>query len=201
MIKRFSPGLLDSNTYLVYSEKTKNAMTVDCGYPNVTELIDFVSANSLTVKYTVLTHGHYDHAEYALEYLHAFPDAPLVCHEDEARVLADPEGNLSAYFDRPKPYRAASMTVKDGSVLTLADDMEFTVIHTPGHTAGSICLLCEAQKILFTGDTLFQNSYGRLDFKYAEPQLMRSSLEKLLRLDPEITFYPGHGESEKLGNW
>ncbi len=201
MIKRFSPGLIESNTYVVYSEKTKSAMIVDCGYPNIEELIDFIYINSYVVRYIVLTHGHYDHAEYTKEYMRAFPSAELVCHEDEKQVLSDPDGNLSSCFDTPKSYPQPTLTVKDGDSLALSDDMIFTVLHTPGHTPGGICLLCEPEKVMFTGDTLFQNSYGRVDFKYGDPYQMRSSLERLLKLDSDITFYPGHYEHEKIGRW
>ncbi len=200
MIKRFSGGLLDSNTYVVYCEKTKNAIIVDCGC-EVNKVIEYVTENRLTVKYVILTHGHYDHAEYTEKYLSSFPNAPLVCHEDEKQVLSDPDGNLSSFFGMAKKYPLPALTVKDGDVITLSDDMAFTVIHAPGHTSGCICLLDEKNKLMLTGDVLFENSYGRVDFKYGDPSKMVTSLERLLKLDPEITFFSGHYGHSKIGNW
>ena len=77
--------------------------------------------------------------------------------------------------------------------------MIFKVLHTPGHTPGSICLLDEKSKIMYTGDTLFKNSYGRVDFKYGNPLQMRSSLLRLYSLDKDITFYPGHYGKSTIG--
>ena len=200
MIKRFSLGLLESNTYVVFCKKSGNAMIIDCGC-EVNTILDFVNQNALSVKYIVLTHGHYDHAEYTNEYIKAFPNALFVCHGDEKQLLSDPDGNLTSYFEAPKKYPMPTLTVKDGDTLTLSDDMVFTVIHAPGHTPGCICLLCESEKIMITGDVLFANSYGRVDFKYGDPYKMRASLERLLKLDPEITFYPGHYGHSKIGLW
>ena len=200
MIKRFSLGLLQSNTYVVFCKESLNAMIVDCGC-EVNEVLDFVTQNRLYVKYIVLTHGHYDHAEYANEYIKAFPDALFVCHEDEKQVLSDPDGNLTSFFGIAKKYPLPMLTVKDGDTLTLSENMVFTVIHAPGHTPGCICLLDEKNKIMLTGDVLFANSYGRVDFKYGDPSEMRVSLERLLKLDPEITFFSGHYGHSKIGSW
>lgn len=200
MIKRFSDGLLGSNTYVVYCEKSKNAMIVDCGC-KPSKAVDFVNECSLNVKYIVLTHGHYDHAEYTGEFLKAFQGAELICHADEIQVLTDPDGNLSSYFDVPKKYPLPTRTVTEGDVIKLSEDLEFTVLHTPGHTPGGICLLCESEKVLLTGDVLFANSYGRVDFKYGDPSKMQGSLERLLRLPDDVTFYPGHYGEGKIGLW
>lgn len=200
MIKRFSGGLLDSNTYAIYCSKSKNAIIVDCGC-DVNEISEYITEHGLSVKYVILTHGHYDHAEYTEEYLRAFPNAVLVCHEDEKQVLCDPDGNLTSFFGIAKKYPLPTLTVKDGDVIALSEDMEFKVIHAPGHTPGCICLLDERQKLMITGDVLFANSYGRVDFKYGEPSKMITSLERLLKLDPEITFFAGHYEHSKIGNW
>lgn len=200
MIKRFAGGLLDSNTYVVHCPKSKNAIIVDCGH-EVNEVLEYVTEHGLTVKYVVLTHGHYDHAEYTEKYLKAFPDALLVCHEDEKKVLSDPDGNLTSFFGIAKKYPLPALTVKDRDIITLSDDIEFTVIHAPGHTPGCICLLDEKQKLMLTGDVLFANSYGRVDFKYGDHSKMVSSLERLLKLDPEITFFSGHYGHSTIGNW
>ena len=200
MIKRFSGGLLDSNTYVIYCSESKNAVIVDCGC-DVNQISEYVNEHSLTVKYIVLTHAHYDHAEYTEDYLKAFPNALLVCHEDEKQILSDPDGNLSPFFGVAKKYPLPHLTVKDGDKLELSEDMIFKVIHAPGHTPGCICLLDEKQKLMITGDVLFANSYGRVDFKYGDPAKMAESLKRILSLDPDITFFPGHYGHSRIGSW
>ena len=98
MIKLISRGLLDSNTYVVYNS-SKRAMIVDCGSP-VAEVREFVESNDMTVDYIVLTHGHFDHAHYIDEYISAFPNAEIICHRNELKVLYDPEANLSTFISQ-----------------------------------------------------------------------------------------------------
>jgi glyoxylase-like metal-dependent hydrolase (beta-lactamase superfamily II) len=202
MIKTVSGGLIDSNTYIVSNDKSKRAMIIDCGTdPSLS--VAYVKENGLSVEYIVLTHGHFDHVDRIDKFISAFPQAKIVCHEDEIKVLLDPEGNLSTFISSSKSYNYPYITVANGDIITLkADDsaynMDFKIIHSPGHTPGSICLLDEEKKLMITGDTLFKGSYGRIDFKYGSRMDMYASLRRLLSLDPEITFYPGHGEESKI---
>ena len=204
MIKVFPQGLLDTNTYVVWEEKSLECMIIDCGVkPNV--LLPFLAENNLTVKYVVLTHGHFDHAHYVEEYEKAFKNAKIVCHEDERLILFDPDANLSPYIGSSRAYSCNYTYVKEGEFLILGEKsggecMIFQVLSTPGHTPGGICLYDEAHKIMFTGDTLFKRSYGRTDFKYGDMQKLYESLRRLYRMDKNITFYPGHYESSTIGD-
>ena len=204
MIKVFSCGILDTNTYVVWDENTRVGMVVDCGVdPQL--ILQYTSENNITVKYVVLTHGHFDHAEYVEEYGRVFESAQIICHENELLVLEDIEANLSFWGKRPRAYKCAYTLVKEGDILALGDAksgeecMKFTILHTPGHTPGCICLYDEKNKIMLTGDTLFRRSYGRTDFKYGDSTLLFSSLKRLLSLDSQITFYPGHYSSSTIG--
>ena len=204
MIKIIEGGLLGSNTYVVYNKVGGSAMIVDCGCKAFSS-VDFVNKSGLTVKYIVLTHGHFDHAEYTCEYVSAFPDAEIICHVDELKVLLDPNANLSSFVSEGKPYRFSYKTVCDGDEITLPSngngkDLTFKIIHSPGHTPGSICLLCESDGIMLTGDTLFKGGYGRTDFMYGSSLLLRDSLRRLLSLDGNIKFYAGHGEPSTIFN-
>ncbi len=204
MIKTITGGLLDSNTYIASNDKSKRAMIIDCG-TDPSRTVSYVNSEGLFVEYIVLTHGHFDHVDHIEKFASAFPQAKIVCHEDEIKVLLDPEGNLSTLISSSKSYNYPYVTVADGDVITLkADDaeynMDFEIIHSPGHTPGSMCLLCKRNRILFTGDVLFSQGYGRVDFKYGSHSDMLCSLRRLLHLDPNITFYPGHGERSKIGN-
>lgn len=199
MIKKIDGGLLGSSVYIVYTEESKRAMIVDCGVP-IRSITDFVRQEGLLVDYIVLTHGHFDHVDYIDKYVATFRNAKILCHVDELKVLLDPEANLSPYIGKSKSYNYPYETLKDGDEISIGekDKISFKIIHTPGHTPGSMCLLCEKDKVMITGDTLFKGSYGRIDFKYGSRMDMYASLRRLLNLDPEITFHPGHGESSKI---
>jgi len=199
MIKQLSGGLMGSHTYVIYTEESKRAMIIDCGVP-VRKVTDFIKSNMLHVDYIVLTHGHYDHIDYIDKYISAFENAKILCHVDELKVLVDPMANVSALFATPQKYDYSYTTVNEGDIISIGenDKISFKIIHTPGHTPGSMCLLCEKDKVMITGDTLFKGSYGRIDFKYGNIMDMYASLQRLLSLDPEITFYPGHGEASKI---
>jgi len=211
VFKQFSGGSLSSNTYVVYNENKNSdgvceGMVIDTGNP-VAPIKEFAEKNSICIKYIVLTHGHYDHVCYIEDYRAVFPTAKVVCHEAESKVLLDTEANVSYLFGDPTVYRDADIKVQEGSVLSLcgffadgaACDMLFTVMNTPGHTPGCICLYNEADKLMFTGDTLFAGGYGRTDFKYGNGAELMVSLRRLLSMDEDISFYSGHGEMSKIG--
>ena len=208
MIKTFGRGLLDTNTYIVWDESTSVGMIVDCGN-DPQQLLEYINENNIKIKYVVLTHGHFDHADFVEEYARIFDGAKIICHQDEKKVLYDIDANLSMWGKHPRAYDCDYTYVKEGDLLSLssADDeksgkecMSFKILHTPGHTPGCICLYCEKEKIMFTGDTLFRRSYGRTDFKYGNPQLMKHSLMRLLTMDEEIVFYPGHYAPSTIGD-
>ena len=203
MIKIFSCGLLDTNTYVAWEEETREGLIVDCGVEPLV-LQPYLLENNIKVKYVVLTHGHFDHAEYVEKYGQFFKDAQIICHENELTVLYDIEANLSRWGGNERAYECDYTTVKEGDVLSLGKKdsdtcMNFTVLHTPGHTPGCLCLYDEKSKIMFTGDTLFKRGYGRTDFKYGDSSLLISSLVRLLKMDKEIVFYPGHDQSSTIG--
>ena len=116
------------------------------------------------------------------------------------KFIIDLKANLSPYIATTKVYSYPYVTVNEGDMISIGknDEISFKIIHSPGHTPGSMCLFCEKDKVMITGDTLFKGSYGRIDFKYGSRMDMYASLQRLLSLDPEITFYPGHGEESKI---
>lgn len=189
--KTFGGGFLGSNTYLVWETESRSGMVIDCGN-SAAELYRFADEKGLRVKYLVLTHGHYDHVSKLEEYRACFPEAKLVTHEKEAAVLADPEANVSTLFRDPNTYPTAELSVTEGDLLSLGE-LDFEVLSTPGHTPGSICLYSKEERLMFTGDTLFAQGWGRTDFKYGDDSQMHKSLTRLLSMDGEITFLAGHG--------
>ena len=198
IIKTFSGGLLDSNTY-VYSTESGHAMIIDFGVP-LEGVRQYVVEKGLTVDYLISTHGHYDHINYVGDYKKAFPCAKILCHVDELDLIRDPEGNLSIYFGLCNSYDVGYEVLRDGDTVSLENtegSVDFAVIHAPGHTAGCMCLYCENEKIMFTGDVLFACGYGRVDLKYASPYDMQESLRKLYTYKG-VKIYPGHGGSATI---
>ncbi len=194
--KTFGGGFRGSNTYLVWESDSRLAMVIDCGNPAI-QLLHFAQEKKLTIKYLVLTHGHYDHVNKIEEYRAHFPGADIVSHSEEARVLLDPEANVSTLFRDPGVYPTADIAVREGELLSLGN-VEFEVLSTPGHTPGSICLYCKGERLMFTGDTLFAEGWGRTDFKYGDDTEMHKSLTRLLSMDGEIVFLAGHGSPSTI---
>ena len=131
-----------------------------------------------------VSHAHYDH----ILGLPALKDCPIYVHEADAPAMTDAQYNCAPEAT-PAPCVPATHTVQDGDVISLAG-IDFTVLHTPGHTLGGVCY--QVNDTLFTGDTLFAHGYGRTDlYGGSFSQLMRS-LRRLLRMNVHV--YPGHGE-------
>lgn len=193
--KRFTQGLLGSNTYVIWDEATKQAAVIDTG--NDVQLAkDVIDAEKLTLKYIILTHAHYDHIHFLPEYKETYPMAKVVIHELDNAMLGSPRLNASVLFGPAHVYDKADVYVQDGDELLLGDAI-LSVIHTPGHTPGGICILTE--NMLFSGDTLFYAGFGRTDLGAGDVKLMAASIDKLYAMDPTITVYPGHGTKTTIG--
>ena len=198
MYKTFTRGLLGSNTYLVYDEESLEGAIVDCGNPP-REPLGVAKELGVKIKYVILTHGHYDHAEFVEEYARLLPEARVVAHEAENAVLSDSIANVSQFFGTPRKYMYPDLAVKGGDKLRLGAT-EYEVISTPGHTPGSICLYSVDDGVAFTGDTLFCRGYGRTDFKYGSDLEMIASLRRLSKLLPDVKVLSGHGGPTTIGD-
>ena len=174
-------GMLQTNCYIV--EEGDRCLVIDPG-DEAGKVLAFLEKRSLTLEAILLTHGHFDHVG-AVKSLAADTDCRV--------FLCDRELSLpGAMTNGPLYY---TDTYGEGDTLTLAG-MTFAVLHTPGHTPGSVCLLFG--DTLFSGDTLFAGSCGRTDFPGSNPADMRLSLTRLAGLDDQITILPGHGESSTI---
>ncbi len=199
-------GVFAVNSYLVISE-AGNAALIDA--PQGAErLLAEVKKNGAVLKKILLTHGHCDHIE-SLADIAAESGAEVYIHTLDAPKLTDSYTNLSDYFDNylhgAAGYDKAITAVDEGDIITL-DELSFTVMHTPGHTSGSVCYIIG--DVIFSGDTLFKGSVGRTDMPDGDTSKLLESLKKLSEFKGEHEDYrllSGHGgestlSREKSGN-
>lgn len=188
-------GPIMGNCFLVYDEEAKEAMVIDPGAEGP-RIVREIEKRGLKVKYIVNTHGHSDHIGGNSSVKDA-TGAKLLIHEEDAPMLTDSRRNLSVFMGENLKLPAADEYLKEGDQLEIGN-LKFTVIHTPGHTRGGVCLFGEG--VLFSGDTLFEGSIGRTDFPGGSYKaIIQSIKEKLLVLDDEVIVYPGHGGETSIG--
>ncbi len=191
-------GMVMTNCYIGYNDDTREAFIVDPG-DDARRISQAVREQKLNVKAILLTHGHFDHIM-AVPELKAEFGVPVYAHEAEEGLLQDTQMNLSAPWVGRALSLSAEQLLKDGEKFELAG-FEIQAIHTPGHTAGGVSYYLEAEKVLFSGDTLFRGSYGRVDLPTASgAEIARSINEKLLPLPEETAVYPGHERETTIGS-
>ena len=175
-------GLYQTNTYIIHEASSKSCCVIDPGY-EATTIAEKLENLGLTLDAILLTHGHFDHVG-AVKDLAADTDCRVfVCAEDTL---------LPPMFTGGKLYYTD--TYAEGSILNIAG-LYIHVLHTPGHTPGSVCLL--AEDALFSGDTLFAGSCGRTDIG-GDWAAIQKSLKRLASMDADFRVFPGHGESTTL---
>ncbi len=192
----FSLGALRTNTYFCFDENGA-CVVIDPGMDGE-GIAAKLAEKGLTPDYIFLTHGHFDHSQ-GVRALKAATGAKVVIHRDDAIMLTDPGKNSAAFYYRGDlsafPTSEADILVEEGDVIT-AGSMEFKVLHTPGHTPGSVCFLSE--NTLFCGDTAFAYSYGRYDLWGGDREALSASLERVSLLESDLKLCPGHGNSVTL---
>ena len=193
-------GAIEENCYIVYDEN-RNAAVIDPGDEAI-DILSVVTEESLDVKGILLTHGHFDHTG-AVSDIRKETGAQVYLHEqDEFLIKAGPE-QAKLFGLKPPPVFKADVYVKEGSVIHIGD-LSFKVLHTPGHTPGSVSFLI--QDALFCGDTLFHGGIGRTDLSGGDyERIMQSIQKKILVLPGHTRVYSGHGpptiiEKEKTQN-
>ena len=191
-VEVFSVAPMGANCYIVTDQKSGQAIIIDPGYPDPAALSRAAELGD-RVRYILFTHRHFDHVLGAVAFKKA-TGAPLVIHKMDAEGLCDPEVSLYArfadYYDIEQETVKADLTVDEGDRLSFADGV-IEVLHTPGHTSGSVCY--RLGELLFTGDTLFRGSMGRVDFPSGSVKQMENSLRRLSGMDGHLAVYSGHG--------
>lgn len=184
-IETLQVGLLGTNCYILCLDGREDCAVIDPG--GEAERIR-QACGDRHVAAILLTHGHFDHIAAVAELMQ--PGAELVIHAGDADMLQDPRKNVSWMVGQRITAPAPTHTAVDGEELTLAG-MTFRVYHTPGHTPGGVCY--EVGNMLFTGDTMFQEGYGRTDLPGGDWQQLLASLRRIAPMRDDHTIYCGHG--------
>jgi glyoxylase-like metal-dependent hydrolase (beta-lactamase superfamily II) len=192
--RQMAVGPLQTNCYIAACEKTSSAVVIDPGFDaeGIARQIDDMGLRVVAI---VNTHGHADHVM-ANDRLRAITQARVMIHRDDAAMLLDAGRAFSSWTGIEATVGPADVLLEDDSVIE-AGELRFVTIHTPGHTPGSCCLACE--DTLFSGDTLFAGSVGRVDLPGGKGSDLRRSLQALMKLPDDTTVLPGHGPETTIG--
>ena len=195
-VKRFTYGSCVANSYVLTKENSDKAVLIDCCGANK-KILDYISECGCELSAILLTHGHFDHIE-GYRALRDLTGAKIYIFNSENKFLFDKTLNLSDSDDLiENENNSADVLLNDGDVIKVGD-FKIQVIHTPGHTSGSVCYMVGEE--IFTGDTLFKQSIGRCDFPTGDYNTEIDSIyNKLFSLRDEVTVYPGHGFSTTIG--
>ncbi len=194
MLIQLPIGLLQSNCYLVYDAESRAGAVIDPS-GDVTPLLDQIREHALDIRYILNTHGHFDHIGANAQLTEMF-NAPLGLHPAD-RALLDLGGGAPWYNLPYIPSPEPALALEDETTLELGA-LRIQVIHTPGHTPGSVCFYIPAETNLITGDTLFAGSVGRTDLPGGDARTLTRSLRRLLMLPDNTNIYPGHGPASTL---
>lgn len=191
-------GMVMTNCYIVAADDSDRCVVIDPG-DDVDRIIEAIGQSGKKLSAVLLTHGHFDHIG-AIEGLRKYygDELKVYASEAEKELLATPAINCSSSIGHPQSV-IADVYFADGDIISEAG-IDFKVIATPGHTIGSVCFYVKAEKVLFSGDTLFEMSVGRTDLPTGSGRTLTESIQKRLYvLEDDVTVYPGHGGSTDIG--
>lgn len=191
------PGSYGSNCYIL--EDNGHSIVVDPSAA-ASAILRQVERDGCTLDAVLLTHGHFDHIMSIDTLRDAVPGLNVYIHAGDAPMLTDGDKNgFRFFFRQDRVWRAADVLLAHGDEIPVGN-ATLRVIHTPGHSPGSVCYYNEAESIMLTGDTLFCDNIGRFDLWGGSYETIRASLESLRAYDRTIMIYPGHDCNERLGN-
>lgn len=186
-------GELDTNSYILYSEESRESLLIDPGAEGE-KLLRRIDERGLKLKKIVLTHGHIDHCGDVNTIL-SVKKIPLLMHREDLTVL---NSHINTDLGRSlglTPPKRADEFINEGDIIEISG-LKVEVLHTPGHSPGSICLKCG--DLLFTGDTLFAGSIGRTDLPGGDFKTINKSLERIKQIDENMIILPGHGDESDM---
>jgi glyoxylase-like metal-dependent hydrolase (beta-lactamase superfamily II) len=187
-------GPAATNVQVLADPRSREAIAIDLAIPSLDWIRDELTARSWTLKLIISTHGHWDHigdnAAVAAE-----TGAEIAVHPLDRDRLEHPQP-LWAPFEIPPSVPAVELA--EGGEVRFGE-IRLRVLHTPGHTEGSVCLLSADDGLLFSGDTLFAGAWGRVDLPGGSPEAMAASIARLTELEDHLAVLPGHGSSTTIG--
>lgn len=187
-------GPIATNVHLLADPVTREAIAIDTATPALAWIADELAARGWTLKLIVSTHGHWDHiGDNAAVAAHT--GAEIAVHRLDRERLVRPEP-LAAPFRIPPSVPAVDLA--EGGLIRFGE-IRLRVLHTPGHTEGSVCLLAEDEGLLYSGDTLFAAGWGRVDLPGGDADAMVESLSRLTGLEDRTAVFPGHGTATTIG--
>lgn len=208
IVHRFVLTPFQQNTRVVVCEKTRKAICIDPGEESP-ELVDFIKAQELDLQAITLTHGHLDHVGGTSSLHKNFPDAEIIIHKDDEDLYYGLPQQPLFMGIQPQQMAALGLDYDDPPKLTrnwldgetyAVGELNFKILHCPGHTRGHVVLAEETEKAVFVGDCLFAGSIGRTDLPGgSSEQLMESINNKIVVLGDEFTVYSGHGPETTIG--
>jgi len=187
-------GPVATNVHVLADARSREAIAIDTAIPSLAWIADELAARDWTLKLIVSTHGHWDHiGDNAAVAAHT--GAEIAVHPLDRERLTHPQPTY-APFEIPPSVPAIELA--EGGVIAFGE-IRLRVLHTPGHTEGSVCLIAEDDGILFSGDTLFAGAWGRVDLPGGDAEAMVASLARLTTLEDHVGVLPGHGPSTSIG--
>lgn len=196
IIETFICGPFATNCYIVVDEESKKSIIIDAPPDSLSSITTYIKSNGLSLEYIILTHGHIDHIAHA-EKLQAETKAKILLHEEDHYWIEPPDYMLALVAGDYIKF-VPDISPKDNEKYFVGK-YKFEIIHTPGHTKGGICIYFKDNNVLFSGDTLFQESIGRTDLYGGSAKILLESIcKKLLILPDDTIVYPGHGDETKI---
>jgi hydroxyacylglutathione hydrolase len=201
-IQRFQVNPIQENCYVV-NDETREAVIIDCGafFPEEKQALQqYIDTKGLLVKHLLMTHAHFDHV-FGNQFLYKTYGLSGECHKADETLYNRLPQQVTAllgdvYHEDVAPLKCF---IDEGDVISFGTHA-FTVIHTPGHSQGGLEFYCEAEKCLFSGDSLFRGSIGRTDFPEGNyDDMIKSLSQKILTLPPDTRVYTGHGPGTTIG--
>lgn len=189
-------GPAETNTYLIGCSETKKSVVIDPAQGSYSAIHRLAKKKQLVLERILITHSHWDHIVDASEFK-INDSLPVYIHAEDAGNLQSPgTDGLPLFF--PIAGVVPDGYVEEGDEIDVGE-LKIVVLHTPGHSPGSVCYYLPKEKCVMTGDTLFCGAIGNLSFPTSRPEKMRATLKRLSELPQETTIYPGHGESSTIG--
>ena len=187
-------GPVATNVHLLADDRSREAIAIDTATPSLPWIVEALAERDWTLKLIVSTHGHWDHiGDNAAVAEHT--GAQIAVHPLDRHRLVDPQ---PLYAPFPIVPCVPAVDLAEGGEVRFGE-IRLRVLHTPGHTEGSVCLLAEDEGLLYSGDTLFAAGWGRVDLPGGDAEAMVESIGRLASLDDRVAVFPGHGKVTAIG--